>query len=369
MIRTFHSIGQGAFYTEIFNNYIVAYDCGSSNKNLIINEINWTLNQGEIIDVVFISHFDSDHINGLEHLLKHCKVKKLILPLIHDDEKIEWFVHNYVNGVRDDFIDNLINEPSIVIKKETELYFIDRVKGKQDSFDIKPISFEKLKGNVLENVKLYFEQISNWVYIPFNFQSEVRSLCLKEELQSRNLDIKNVRDFQEAWSDSEKRKSIKEAYKKIPGDINSNSLTLYSGPEKIIAIQKILNLHYHLVLRQFSYSKLFKFFKSNAGCLYYGDYNAKGTQNWTELYNRYKNYCKYLGILQVPHHGSHKNYNPSINSKKNLLSVISAGISNQHGHPHPSTVRKILNNDGIPLIVNENPGSRVICDIYSLNVF
>jgi hypothetical protein len=35
MIRTFHSIGQGAFYTEKFDNgFTVVYDCGGQNKKV-----------------------------------------------------------------------------------------------------------------------------------------------------------------------------------------------------------------------------------------------------------------------------------------------------------------------------------------------
>lgn len=71
MIRTFHSVGQGAFYSEDFDNFKMVYDCGSyKNKDLIENEVKNSFDTKEVIDAVFVSHFHEDHINGLEFLLK-----------------------------------------------------------------------------------------------------------------------------------------------------------------------------------------------------------------------------------------------------------------------------------------------------------
>lgn len=38
MTRTFHAIGQGAFYTEKFENgFTIVYDCGGQNKKFIVD--------------------------------------------------------------------------------------------------------------------------------------------------------------------------------------------------------------------------------------------------------------------------------------------------------------------------------------------
>ena len=55
MLRTFHPIGQGAFYTEEFSDYTIVYDCGSDNNvDLIKSEIRNTFEENKIIDAVFI---------------------------------------------------------------------------------------------------------------------------------------------------------------------------------------------------------------------------------------------------------------------------------------------------------------------------
>lgn len=98
MTRTFANVGQGLFAIEKFYDgeqvvFCAVYDCGSGSgkqingKNkLIINE---NLGDEKIsIDVLFISHFDSDHVNGIPYILDHYMVKNIFLPLIPDDVKV-----------------------------------------------------------------------------------------------------------------------------------------------------------------------------------------------------------------------------------------------------------------------------------------
>lgn len=75
MQRTFYPVGQGGFYSETFttknNKFNVVYDCGSvsSNVNPVISS---SFNKNENIDILFISHFDSDHVNKIDILKKKC---------------------------------------------------------------------------------------------------------------------------------------------------------------------------------------------------------------------------------------------------------------------------------------------------------
>lgn len=84
MLRTFHPIGQGGFYSERFifrdrkNNINIIYDCGSAtNDRIVKQEIITTFEKGEVIHALFISHFHADHINGIEFLLDYCHVEKI----------------------------------------------------------------------------------------------------------------------------------------------------------------------------------------------------------------------------------------------------------------------------------------------------
>ncbi|MEY7638747.1 MBL fold metallo-hydrolase, partial [Klebsiella pneumoniae] len=88
----YHGVGQGLFISgEITSNersFKWVYDCGSSSKSgkLILERKIKNLfrqrNEPIVIDMLVISHFDKDHINGCELLLKKFKVNKVILPYI-----------------------------------------------------------------------------------------------------------------------------------------------------------------------------------------------------------------------------------------------------------------------------------------------
>lgn len=72
-----------------------AYDCGSKRKNHLAESIQklafwsqrWT--EGAAVDLLVISHFDDDHVNGVELFLKTWKVKWLVLPYTHLSQKLE----------------------------------------------------------------------------------------------------------------------------------------------------------------------------------------------------------------------------------------------------------------------------------------
>ncbi len=96
--RVLHPIGQGAFFTEQFikageeKSYLnVVYDCGSigTRKNLpqiLKNEISTAFDKEDHVDLLFISHFDEDHTNGLDYLLDNTLMDKdtyAVLPFAY----------------------------------------------------------------------------------------------------------------------------------------------------------------------------------------------------------------------------------------------------------------------------------------------
>ncbi|MCH7613794.1 MAG: MBL fold metallo-hydrolase, partial [Candidatus Marinimicrobia bacterium] len=167
MIRTFQPIGQGAFYTEQFNGFTIVYDCGSKNESLIKKEIKSVFEKGEDIEAVFISHLHSDHINGLEFLLEFCNVKKILMPLLTENEKIQLLIQNEIiqKGISS-FLENLIETQtienvSVVLVPETESD--TQINLDQESNQIDgSITSDTFK----TNPKLSHSSIVDWVFIP-----------------------------------------------------------------------------------------------------------------------------------------------------------------------------------------------------------
>ena len=114
LIRTFHPVGQGAFYSERHiidaTEFTVVYDCGSTTfrEKKLETKIKSTFPKGHTIDILFISHFHSDHINGIEFLKKHCIIKKVVLPLINNEAKVLLKISNFLddNNSNTQLIDN-----------------------------------------------------------------------------------------------------------------------------------------------------------------------------------------------------------------------------------------------------------------------
>lgn len=119
MIRSFLPVGQGAFYTEQFaDGTNVIYDCGSENGIRMIEEmIKSTFHKGDVIHAVFISHMHSDHMNGLEFLLKYCNVGTIYLPYLTPKEKQIATLVQEVSRNASHFITSFIIDPMDALEK------------------------------------------------------------------------------------------------------------------------------------------------------------------------------------------------------------------------------------------------------------
>ena len=64
--RIFHPIGQGAFYSERHENLNIVYDCGNwKNTKQATKIVQSAFKKDEVIDILFISHFDYDHVSSI----------------------------------------------------------------------------------------------------------------------------------------------------------------------------------------------------------------------------------------------------------------------------------------------------------------
>lgn len=99
--RTLRPVGQGAFFTECFDmdgyETIVVYDCGSTSKEPLISEIKQFKNDHNSFfdyapapfNILFISHFDDDHVSGLKELLKKTLVDEAFIDVLV--KEYSWF--------------------------------------------------------------------------------------------------------------------------------------------------------------------------------------------------------------------------------------------------------------------------------------
>jgi len=86
--QRFHAVGHGTFLTGVVaddegTKFSWVYDCGSKRseplKKALAGMESW-VDWPDTIDMLILSHFDDDHVNGIEELLRKRRVGSLILP-------------------------------------------------------------------------------------------------------------------------------------------------------------------------------------------------------------------------------------------------------------------------------------------------
>ena len=370
MIRSFLPVGQGAFCCEqiqsaSFSNETIniVYDCGSSTDvELVKKQIKATFMEDEPIHAVFISHLHDDHINGLEFLLEYCCVKNIIFPLTTNIEKAILVLNNLINGVnQDSFAVSFIKDPSLALENKAKYN-----KRLPHLIQISPEDYIANDNgqntlstvNSGENLSCYIcddERIFNhWMYIPFNFRYKDRTQQLTEKLQQvLRINDDEILSVENLWikGTPEIKNKIRAVYKSLPGSLNTNSMTLYSGTSRCSGFQCFLHSYPCFRVCCDCCCK-------NVGCLYTGDYEAGKTTNFIELKERYIKYWDNIGCIQIPHHGSKKDYNKNFSSLDAYF-IIFAGQNNKYNHPHPYVIRDLMFNKHYPLVVTEENKSAI----------
>lgn len=360
--RIIHPIGQGAFYTERICSrdqvYNVVYDCGAgTNKNApkrLIQEIASVFTSNDVVDILFVSHFDNDHINGIRELKKRVKeIRNIVVPLIEKNDYLLYYIENQEFII---FYDSLEEIASHVYKVRSNVND-ERVSNST------PIDLTESRGGIIDGGTKFKWATIDWCYIPFNYDQKVRFEKLKAELVKQNVPV-NI--FTQGWSAIwGYLDKIKKAYKKVIQDgANKTSLIVYSG-----------GLTSRYIMRQYQYCMRPRFccefcrhpFLRPEGCLYFGDNDVNQGTLLADLQNALKPVVDRIGTIQIPHHGAFKNFNVGIFdiNKKQKSFFVSFGICNTYGHPSMRVIDEVVWSGSCLFEVTENRDSGYMQLIYS----
>jgi len=394
----FYKAGQGSFYGgriwhhENDRMYTVVYDCGTSpfiagNSQSLNNEIDAfkfssrNYPHSNDIDLLFISHLDYDHVSGLKRLLTEFNVKNIVLPYIEKQHRQFFLVSfsdndNPDNNLSVEDYSAFIESPNTFIQdnsKETKMYFIyskdksvieylnyDNDNQIEDIYPRGTINTETEELANQPNVSVYNNNLQFFIQRKWEFTTHVKSVseiainnlhnCLKKKLKKKasdNLTLNDLKTFV-----TENRKEAHKCYTTCIGEINSHGLVLLHGP---IRFQ-------HLCGRIYSDCELHHFyddcyhrhfhdgyhFRNNnpimLGTLLLGDTSIKPANNPIDFPQAFKDKLINVHVVQVPHHGSSKNWDftefknlkigDSINRWGNtVVTVCNFGYGNKYGHP------------------------------------
>ncbi len=347
LTRIIHPVGQGAFYSESFNgnnfNFLAIYDCGGD-KISIERELNYLAINRNSIDVMFLSHFHSDHMNGIPRILAKFKegIKDFYFPFLTPELFALDVVYNYLvegkDSISNQFLINFIRY--FFDSKEKEI----KEKDKKSYSNIKNVHVfkgERVVVSSIESVWQYELHRPNYLHTPtdkikslllsiINEQGLVDSIT-KDYINEETYDqlsvvIDNSGDFEK----------LKERFlQEFKGEQNQYSMMVFSKKSDRIELLGGSPCN-------------------RCNCLYTGDVPAsKSTINIVKSID--------YDIIQVPHHGSIKNYSKDL-YKDGTYAFFSAGKNNRYGHPDLETRQHLLGLCKYNPLVTEEPNSRVVLE-------
>ena len=339
--RTFHPVGQGAFFTEQFYDetmdnalYNVVYDCGSKSQDIrtqMERDIRNCFHKRKKIDVLFLSHFDEDHVNKVKYLKTegHLQGTRIFIPMIKEEEKlgIEPYKTNY------DYILSL-NEQDEEGTKVIKVHF-DEGNAEVATPEMKgePIPFEDIKESEIESGTTMCPKGLGiiWCYTLYNLRFNELVDKFKARLKAAKLKYEKLEDVDYVAKNISALKGVYQGLGEKPSGgtaINLNSMLVMSYPEKP---EQCIEYGNHTTCWMYFY----EWFRWNKGftrywlkanglypgsCLYTGDTSANEKTVWGRMEQIIdqclKPDCR-LTLLQVPHHGSKYSYDEKlVNSDK-----------------------------------------------------
>jgi len=363
ILRTFHPVGQGAFYSERHNDFNIVYDCGAMPYTKETRELVRSIfRKSDDIDALFISHFDYDHVSAISALKDSVeRIKVVVMPLLHDEDK---HLLINVNRAMSQNIVKLLTDPQSFFGKKTTIVYVkpgasEESKNNEDDdspqrYDLRELRQyqDKVTGNVeIESgAKLSLGGILGWIFVPYNFCNAARSSQLEHELNIANFDVNQLKANPKyginAIADKNTRKALRKAYSRVDGNVNENSMLLYSGPEFSNEKGK-----WCICDECYDDCSWPRYCNYKPGCIYTGDSDL----NKLDLKSIYSEFAINVGVIQIPHHGSKHNF--AIRSLSGfwhrIVCPISVGTKNNYGHPAFEVINHLSNRGYSPWVVTE----------------
>ncbi len=387
----FHKAGQGLFYSGTIRvspprgpRFDFVYDCGSQKREIIeeaVSNYKRAFLRDNHIDMLVISHLHKDHVSGLDKLLNdNTRVDYVFLPYLLPVERLilalmyQNMPHWYYEFIADPVAHLLKHNVGTVVlfvggggKGEggipPENTPPEPPKGRNEKkLDIKLEEIPKSDRFIDEEdrdayisygdrllVKAhhgYIIALGLWIFRFFNYKLPVASLSNFEQCVKSILNGNSIKDvIQKETLRSNLKSCYDQVKRNLRNDFNNTSLLLYHTPvgryhsEKFWYSDKCCcsccpHCHWSCI----EYLR----YENRFGQFLTGDINLN--HDYDQIHNHYRNYLHHTFAVLVPHHGAKKNWNRRLidDVPDPSIWIVSAGLSNQYGHPRPLVIYDIL---------------------------
>ncbi len=396
-----YPIGQGGLYRCRVNcpshsdSIDFVYDCGSLSKQEFlhssIDRLRMEL-RDKGLDFMVLSHFDADHVNGLDYLLDgSLPVATVFLPYLTPIQRLAIAARSATES--DSYFEFLVDPAAFLRDRGVgRIVFVlsgDGTGGEEQPFDDFPppdaarVRFD-IKFSPGPTMKTISEEDSDaltdsetlddskkvrvgycWQLKFFNYDafpsdysvirdkiSAAPALQDSDELKRWKRFVNAVLDgtglkellptaIIEILKNPAARVKLKEAYKEIKKDHNNVSLTLWHGPA--FKKERESMCYWGDRTREYqAYRNYLGWWGNSGGTLLTGDLNLQ--HDFRQFQDHYRGYLEETAFFQVPHHGSSHSWEPQILGLigDRAVCFTSSGFSNKYGHPHLDVIDDIL---------------------------
>lgn len=275
LCRYIRPVGQGGFSIERIEDFVIVFDCGSVSSPQVVEKwIDKLQCEVDHVNVLFISHFDKDHVNSIQYLLSKVSVLKVITPNIPTEVRTAYSI--YTNGAY-----------SMIMQL----------------FNDRGVEHEEVGKGEVNRKPYYYRDV--WEWIAKSMLSPADFAKVTTNLQNRGVDLKEL-ELNPEYVDSRKE-DINDAFKDVFGGKGPNAKGLIVLSQKCKDIKTKLSLIFQgCEWCNYSTSRIAC---SVSSCLYVGDADLKNIDNKKDV----KEFLKSnrvetpLMLMQIPHHGSKYN--------------------------------------------------------------
>lgn len=343
----------------------MVYDCGSLSlkSSLLEKRVRSDFENDMDVDILFISHFDNDHINGVRLL----NPKIVVLPLLSDTQiRILKLYNRVVPGSYDVA---LAEDPRSVFPGARIIWVLAE-EGDMDNRrndEALTIDVSDVGRHTTQTTRIKSRQsivVSDggpiWEYIPLNPNWDRFTKSFISEIGNEGLEWDKLGDLYNAAYVKAHMDALKRVYTRLRYK-NKHSLVVYSNA----LCGKGMVEGFGNFRRDMCVCCMSDFHPS--GCIYFGDITVD--DSWIGPYYAFltsTGRLPHVGAVQIPHHGSYLSHGDRIFQSgfpvnRPMLCVISVGESNRFGHPSLRMVAKLHRSGGIVMMVTEAVTSSFIC--------
>ena len=363
-----HPVGQGGLFSGLINAggrpFRWVYDCGSNQPEALARERSRVAAAGDI-DMLFLSHLDSDHIVGIDVLLTQCNVREVVIPYFETEvlfalvaqgvangslstsfaqlagDPFGWFFDRGVSQVTlvrgDDSDDGEGGPPSEppeggIGEGDIKARWTPEPEDHLDAQKVRRIGSRVQVAAANASVALSPSSgaFLNWALIPYVHAPPKRLMdAFRAALEGEFRVPLDPTLVQDAARNPHLRAALRRCYDALWLDHNLISMSLYCGPvtpHKGHASRMRYGLHSDM----------------QGGWILTGDAQLSGGRRLDRFSRHYSRVSSMVNILMLPHHGSGHNFGPGLlDAFPHFHNAYAAVGPNGYGHPHPGVVQVV----------------------------